>query len=225
MKLLHHALPAGGGYAGTLTDGLQLYVSDGVEDKTGQQVDLTVAGNAPGTAAGIFGGSCNDFDAANTEAYQLTGGNLGILAEMAGVDRSYAMWINRDAVATSVGLLSKGTAAASYQFYVQSDGKLVLYIGYGYLVSVATIALSTWTHVGFSYTPGTATLWLNGVKLVSAKTRTVASDLVYMGRAFSPIRYYDGRVDQFCIWNRVLTDGEWAELYNGGAGADFQGSL
>ena len=205
--------------ASTLNDGLLYYINGGGVDRSLHEPDLTRSGT-PTTAAGLFTDPAMSFSAAGAQGYIMNAGNYPAIQEMAGVDRTYAMWIDRNVVGQSVGLMVRGSAFPSYQFYVQTSGELVLYIGGGYIVGTI-VPIGTWTHVGFTYTPGTATIFINGAKTSLPKTRTANVDANRLAYGFSPSKYYDGEIDQFCAWDRVLTDAELLELYGGGAGTEF----
>jgi len=66
--------------------------------------------------------------------------------------------------------------------------------------------------------------WHNGVKVLDNFDLNFdfANDSMYIGSAFGTSFKYDGVIDEFAMWNRVLTDNEASQLYNGGAGLQYE---
>jgi hypothetical protein len=59
---------------------------------------------------------------------------------------------------------------------------------------------------------------------------THAQDAVFGKQANSSLKYFDGKLDEISIWDRVLSNAEISEIYNGGSPANladlsFEGSL
>ncbi len=139
------------------------------------------------------------------------------------------------------GSANGGVADAVYA-YINTDGKL--YIGYasdGNSVSASTSSAifingqETWKHLSINFSATEITLYLNGVSeaLTSGSMAGVtmgdfsnAYDM-YIGcqnSAGTPATFLDGAVDDFRIYDRVLTQTEISKTYNKGVGTDAQGS-
>lgn len=84
---------------------------------------------------------------------------------------------------------------------------------------------SNWGHLVFRYLSGTYTIWVNGVSKAFTDSTTDSGwgNVGFeIGRTFSNTGYYwDGRIDEFGIWNRGLSDNEIAILYNAGSGLAY----
>lgn len=90
-----------------------------------------------------------------------------------------------------------------------------------------TIANNTWTHVVFTQSGTTGTVYLNGVS-------NATSNLTYTGGASTtntvnfgyynngaPSAYITATLDEIGIWSRELTSTEVTSLYNSGAGLQY----
>ena len=69
-----------------------------------------------------------------------------------------------------------------------------------------------WHHLGASY-DGTTIKWYGDGLLVGSEDRTLATpDNVHVGKRQDNDNYFPGQVDDFRIYNRVLSDEEMAGL-------------
>ncbi|MFC4991913.1 LamG-like jellyroll fold domain-containing protein [Rubritalea tangerina] len=82
----------------------------------------------------------------------------------------------------------------------------------------------TWQHVLITYTAnaGTTTVetYINGSALdsITATTSTISSTGIHIGnaRSSSGTRAFDGMIDEFAAWNRVLDSSEISQVYQNG---------
>ncbi len=83
-------------------------------------------------------------------------------------------------------------------------------------------ALNTWNHVVVSYEANLVKVYLNGVYIGSNPVTcnaTTANTTCYIGAShpsiWACIAYFNGKIDDLAIYNRVLSDSEVTTLYNG----------
>jgi hypothetical protein len=143
---------------------------------------------------------------------------------------SIAGWVY--AVSTSIQQVFGGYASVPpYHGYgfgisVSIPNKWVWFSGLPWTASTSDVALNTWTHIAFTLnSTGTLNIYLNGA-LDRTTTAPVLSS--YNGqralgaRADGIDQVFSGTlIDEFGIWNRVLTASEMLILYNSGAGITF----
>lgn len=91
--------------------------------------------------------------------------------------------------------------------------------GYAY----KSLSVDTWYNIAFSINTGTGVMkiYIDGVHL-GTKTNADIETSMWSGAAggFNIVSYV-GKIDELSIYDGVLTDGEVAELYGGGAAADL----
>ena len=113
---------------------------------------------------------------------------------------------------------------ASYSFYLSSARKPSLYLSIGgvakSLNATNAIASSTWYHIAGVYNGSTIRVYINGV-IDPGSTAATGNISVYQ----TPLRFsangalgekFDGLIDDVRIYNRALSRGEIAQLYNMG---------
>jgi hypothetical protein len=113
-------------------------------------------------------------------------------------------YTNTSAVTNSIGLyISNSTIQAS--FWNTNN------TGTGSIVPV----INTWYHVVFTYNNGSLTLYVNGVQNGSTISSTIVQNGFALGYISSPTTYaFAGYIDDFRIYNRILTAAEITTLYN-----------
>ena len=91
---------------------------------------------------------------------------------------------------------------------------------FGNPVSSPALSLNTWYHFVINYNPSSWwQMFLDGVlESTSSLTWTIpapsSSNINYFGQIGGNARYYNWRLDEWWIWNRILTQAEVTELYN-----------
>ena len=152
------------------------------------------------------------------------------------IDFSVSCWIKVESFDLTGSIACKGDnlgdeAATEWALYVNSSNELHFRVGkngsgFGDVAWSSTISTATWYHV---------VAWHDSVNnqvgiVVNAGTAATASwsagvndttNPFYMGSDGSGDRQYDGLVDEFGFWKRVLTSLEISQLYNAGAGLPF----
>jgi len=172
-------------------------------------------------------GFCIEFDGVD-DHIRIPDNNTLDLASM-----SIEMWINTIAFAELVTVpLFKGRtdAQANYGFFVFNDGSLQfnVYTNTGESICstpTGTVGTGSWLHLVGLYESGTIhQIYVNnsrvgsktplGIPTGNTGSLWIASE--HAGGAF--IREFNGKIDEIRIWNKILTTGSIATLYNAGSG-------
>jgi type II secretory pathway pseudopilin PulG len=168
------------------------------------------------------GQSCNALSFDGTTAY----------AEVPRDDRldltsqiTITAWIYKRTVSGEDNIIIKGnnpTAAANYYFRTSGD-ELVFGFANGSVKSVTTtsanLATNTWTHVAGSIdgATGTIAIYKNGSLSWSATVAGVLAannDAIKIGKTDTG-EYFDGRIDDLRIYDKVLTAAQITAIMNG----------
>jgi hypothetical protein len=172
-------------------------------------------------------------------SYAFTAGNTGLskpsTAYFAYPEVTFSCWVKSASVGGSARLSIaadwSGTDNDGWWFYIaETTGKPTIYLGHtGYaggdstLTANASIGLSTWTHLAFSFKQPNQRLYINGAEASSATWDTsilyVAGGQFYIGRGDS--YRFNGYIDEVGIWDRELATSEISQLYNSGSGLSF----
>lgn len=177
----------------------------------------------------------------NTAASVFGGGDSSLLLNNDGIDLAgdltISCWVNLDS--GSYGdyrpILLQGFAAGAasdlnFQFMLENSGVLMM-VGqgnYGRRSSFAPPA-NTWTHVVVTKkggSPYTIEFWMDGVKDTGGSDSSYGPPVApnptgkpaRIGCREDNYSVFLGLLDEMGLWNRILTDDEIADLYNGGAG-------
>ena len=199
--------------------------------------------NATVTGATGKVGNASQFTASNSEYLSHT--DNATFSQTG--DMSFSFWMYGDTLpstnGTNAGLIEKllgtgnqrsylfgmsygvGTAdTAEWRIAMSSDGSALTT---KYITRTAT-STSTWYHVVITYdaSAGTVEIFVNGSSegtatgLPTSIYDSTAS--FYLGASVNALAsYFDGRLDEFGFWSKVLTSGEISDLYNSGSGIPF----
>jgi hypothetical protein len=203
-------------------------------DSVAGGTNATVNG-ATFSAGGIIG-NCYDFDGVNNT---ITIGSAASPANLNfAITDSYtvSIWVNAD---TITGITGKfiGIAGSYFrhgiaiqvptcriQFGMRSSTVN------GSKVSDTSISTGEWTHLAVSHnaTNRIVTLYKNGINVDSKDVSAVTGDTsntAAWNMGYSILGgnrlYFDGKMDEFSIWNRLLTDNEIEAVYNKGIGRTY----
>jgi hypothetical protein len=188
---------------------------DNATDATGNGHTLTNNNGVAFTAGKV--GNCAAFDATNWLS-----GNLGTRAEI-----SISLWAritDLEAGENQIYLSSESDSYPDLRLGGWTGGSNFLYWG-GTGVSIANICDGDWHHIVVTYDGQYAKAYFDGVLTqtidngpeagaadLSTWILGIDADLISTGLT--------GNVDAIGLWDRVLTLGEIAALYNGGAGIE-----
>ena len=206
--------------------------------------DSSGEGN-PGTAAGGVGLGASgklrtalNFDGINDRVVIANSTDINSAGPY--TNRTIALWFNADTTTGRHVLYEEGAGVRGFNIYIDSGN---VYVGgwntaeYGWAgtwLSTA-IATSTWYNVALRLKDGTAAVvadkfkgFLNGVEFGSGsggQLFTHPGDVnigrsngasIYHNGASSAAFYYDGRMDEFSMWNRGLAPTEILDVYKRG---------
>lgn len=177
-----------------------------------------------------------DFESTNSEYLSIADASQTGL-DMAN-DMSFSFWVNLETATdgTPRALFAKtGTAGYYCQHYIWTSKKIVFTWSDGGGSNQATCATDlgtgAWHHVVITVSRaagGSGILfYIDGSSVTAGDvsgSRTgdgSNTDPFIIGANNGPSQYFDGMIDEFGVWNRVLTSGEVTTLYNGGAGLTY----
>ena len=140
-------------------------------------------------------------------------------------DITYSVWINcsdlnQDRSIISVGLPYGLNARSGIHKY--NSGNLVYVVNGTDYISSYLSTLSQWHHIVFSKSSTLVSVYIDGIyfeqgNLLSALNITI-NDINFGGNGdnqYNNGEHFQGLIDDIGIWNRVLTDQEISNLYNG----------
>ena len=172
---------------------------------------------------------------------------LGDVMDIGTSSWSYSMWFNTGLSTTYQDLFTKTLAAGltgRFAAYLQDNKiKFFLDINSGYanigIQTVNTISINTWYNVVFVVDrTDKLKIYLNGTRQTVTNTGPENNLTPYTSTNFNtnnPFRIgaytdsnnvtalpsFNGKIDAFNVWNRVLTQSEITELYNSGNGKQY----
>jgi hypothetical protein len=98
----------------------------------------------------------------------------------------------------------------------------VYYFNMGYTGRSGTLIENEWVHLVYTCTSsGVLSLYLNGVLQTGTQSDTVSTAGLFIGDKGDGSGYFNGLIDEFFIWNKVLSQDDVTNLYNEGNGLSF----
>jgi len=200
-----------------------------LDESSGTVIDSlgTYNGTNSGATASSTGliNTAYDFDGSNDYI------NLGII-DFADYGETYSVsvWFYQTTFAVFGDIV--GHWEGSKQFMIRSGADNYLYAytggdGAGYLKSSNTKNLNEWNHAVLTKDGTTVKLYLNNVSVTDTSGGITTTDNLnlYLGannRYLGGVSiFFDGKTDEFGIWNRALTSTEITQLYNSGTGITY----
>lgn len=157
----------------------------------------------------------------------------GVVSELTRV--TLAAWVRLDSVVNWTRIFDFGSSTSVNMFLTPRSGITSLPVfaittsgngGEQRIQSSVAIAANTWTHVAVTLGGGTGILFLNGVEVGRNSGMTLTPSALgsttqnYLGRSqYSNDAYLNGRIDDFRIYDDVLSAAEVAALASLPAGA------
>ena len=222
-----HPLPDNG-VGPLMADNVVLYhFQDNGDDSSGSGNNLTLS-NSPSFVDGKIGKAI-DFNGTNETAF-VNNASVRLTGPM-----SLFTWIYLDALTDNVNVIRCGGAgeapANNLLYFLQLEGTSgsVLYIheyGPGNNQSVVVSGMVTagqWIHIGFvrDATAKTVKFYRDGQEIQTFSYTHNAdggsSSPLYLGSSLGSSRFMNGRLDEFALWSRALTQSEVTEVYEEGA--------
>lgn len=198
-------------------------------DGTGTQAG-TLAASSNQTKATLTTGASwtTDRNGNAGSAIDLNGTNghvtlpAGVLKDLNEV--SFAFWAKQDTLKQWTRIFDIGLGTNNYIFFTPATGgnesRLVVKNGGSEQivgVSPAQQATDRWIHYAMTLSGNTGVLYVDGVEVARSNSMTIkpkelgATTLNYIGRSmFSADPYFDGKIDDFYIFNRALGPAEVA---------------
>jgi len=154
---------------------------------------------------------------------------LDLNSEIGTGDVSIAFWVKFDDLTGDNYIFYFGKDSGNFDYifsrYANSSSKIELVFREGGGGGTFTLdwdttpSIDTWYHVGFSRTGSTAKLYIDGAMVDSGTNAEIASPLGAVGDTTTTIGAFrtgivplNGHLDEFTIWNSILTDAEFAEI-------------
>jgi hypothetical protein len=167
-----------------------------------------------------------DFD--GTGNYIDCGANENIL-DFSGNDYTVSAWVNWDGTGDSNQMIasvkSSGTAVDFALTIEQSSGKISYWNGSAYAQSNSAIPTGAWCMVTIIVKAGQKDFFINGVADGTPSQTRVASATAgtkfLIGKSNYGSEFFNGNIDEFSVFNKVLTQAEISQVYNNGYAADL----
>ena len=211
-----------------------------VADSSGNSNTLT-NNNTVTEGTGKYGGAA-DFEISNTEYFSITDGDQTGL-DITG-DISFSKWLKLEQLPSTAGasfdLITKWNGTGNqrgYRLGVNTDNKLYFfYSGDGIsntnIVTTGAVFdagdVGNWVHLVITADVSDQDIKVYKDTVSQAGTITGTQSAIYnntsefqVGGIHVLTVYYDGLMDDVCVFSRVLTDAEILKIYKGGAGAFF----
>lgn len=142
-----------------------------------------------------------------------------------GTDFTIAFWVNptdaNPASAQNITANHNTTGTAQYILYRDTTKKIGLNgIGKGILETASAIDAATWTHIAFTLSGTTCTVYVNGSANNTGTVNQLATttNYTYIGcRQYSGFeQYFNGKLDDMCFFSRALSSTEVGYLNGAG---------
>jgi hypothetical protein len=210
------------------------YITDSFYKPTTNDALNTYNGTAQGGLTYGVGKVGTAFQFNGTNATITTDNNMAFMFNNA---FTFSFWIKPTSFSSEKPIIHNypvegGSGQKGFQLVLETNGRLRFrYIRTGNLgggfSSDSAILLNQWSHVVFSFNlvTGAYQFYTNGT-LVKSSTYLVGTSILYPTN--TTLNYgqigstsYNGSIDAFNVWNRVLTSTEVTELYNSGNGKQY----
>ncbi|WEL19813.1 LamG domain-containing protein [Candidatus Nanohalococcus occultus] len=175
----------------------------------GELIDTTVEQKA----SRCLKGGCAGFDGSGDHIEVSDSSSLDLSDEA-----TFSSWVKLDSYGTSSGnILAKGGNNA-YRMRIETDGEAWLLVAENNtIIRGGDVPLGEWTHVVGRVNSGqNLSLFLNGKQVASksvAEGLLANNELLYIGSQPNYDEHLDGKIDEFKIYNRSLSDKEIWSLY------------
>ncbi|RYD68344.1 MAG: hypothetical protein EOP83_00970 [Verrucomicrobiaceae bacterium] len=144
-----------------------------------------------------------------------------------GDDITIASWVFSNGGNNWQRVFDFGNGTGSYLFLSPKSGSNTLRFGIVHngtegVLETASLSTGIWTHVAVTLGGGTGRLYVNGVladtEAIAIKPSDIKPTTNYLGRSmYAADPYFNGRIDEFNVFHRVLSSTEINTLRNGNA--------
>ena len=216
-----------------LTDNLMFSLE--LDEPSGDAVDAHGSNHMVETSGTIdaYPGGGRDFEAADTEYFEIASNASN---ETGDIDFMFEIWVNMESGGSSPTIFGKWNqsipAAQDYVLFL-TTGRVPRFgvqnspaSGYQEVNSGTTLTIGTWAQIlcGHDSVNNRITISVNNGTPVTVARATgvkVSATALRLGSNVNSGVYFDGGLRRFRMWKRILTSGEQAALYNGGAGLAY----
>ena len=233
-------LPAAGGGADSLLTGLSCWVS--MDEASGNRVDSSVNGlvfTQVGTVPSVAGKINNGIATASSQ-YLRNQTDMEFFDATTGTGMSVSFWVKASTFSHGRPILGRKnsnlTANKLWDFFMYDGSNPSMAFNYGTggscfpPVPDSWFTVDTWHHIVARVSPGDNSLI---EVIVNNRTSAYYTDTVFthktdiavpltLGWTYSN-SFVDGNLDEFALWQRVISDDEVSRLYNSGAGMGYPG--
>ncbi|TSA40729.1 MAG: LamG domain-containing protein [Verrucomicrobiales bacterium] len=202
-------IPTGGLYIDLLAH-WKLNEESGTRADSHGSYDLTDSGSV-GYSAGKLGNAA-DFD----------GGNyLSVPSFDLGGIFSVSFWFTAATLPSNGLLLSQ---RSGFCVGIYDDGTIYFgdMVSWGCFSAVGLVSAGTWYHVAIVSDAGLGTLYLNGTAVATETTNLLSIDTGLTFVVNSNLYPCAAKEDSISVWDRAISEPEVAQLYNSGAGLDYE---
>lgn len=218
-----------------------------VADLLGATADATVNISVDLIARYGFEGDVNDasglFDGAETGSPAYSSGQYGQAVDLDGADDyltlpsgvanlndfTIATWVHWDGGSSWQRIFDFGSNTSEYMYLTPSNGGNMRFGikagGFEQGLDTAPMPTGEWVHVAVILEGGVGTLYVNGAPVVVNSGMTLKPSAFnpwsnYIGNSQWPDPLFDGRIDDFRIYNYGLTGAEVTDVLLGGSPGD-----
>jgi Concanavalin A-like lectin/glucanases superfamily len=205
-----------------------------LSDSSGNSNSLSNHGSAV-LATGKIGG-CVSFD--GTGGSYLSNANTFSASPSSG--NSISLWVNPSGYATEnnpydgykQAAIFYGSNTVGVLLAIDDSGHLRGSIGGTQFNTGQVIPTSAWTHIGFTQSGSSASIYINGSSIYDYSGslgfwNTGQYMVIGQQANGAPDNGWplNGKVDEIGIWSRAISSGEMGNLYNGGSGLSYPFAL
>ncbi len=175
--------------------------------------DANMVGSVPYSSSGYNGDAIN---------FQASAGNYLNLTNGLNYDElSFSFWANPDVIASGNGLgffNHNYNNENGYRGRVDIGQIQILITGTTYEGN-QSVAIGDWNHYVYTFdgSTGEVDVFLNGTRIIDqtrAAFNLTTTTEFQIGKSWTTTELFDGRIDEFMIYNKRLTQSEVNELYN-----------
>lgn len=137
---------------------------------------------------------------------------------------TFATWVWWDGGGQWQRIFDFGNGTAESMFLTpRSGGNALMFSinkdGVAHELTTSQLVTGAWTHIAVTLGGGTCKLYVNGLladtEAVTLKPSDIRPATNYLGKSQFPDPLFDGRIDEFAVFNRALTGPQVTSLYIG----------
>ena len=139
---------------------------------------------------------------------------------------TYSIWINSNITTSQIVAIKYIVGASGDYFFSINSGawRAASAGGTGTIVNPTSFTTGIWYHLCLTWSSGILlTFYINGVLVGTDNTPgNISSTNFSMDiGSYNASTFFNGKIDEIALWNRVLTQNEISQLYNNGGGLNY----